>query len=282
MPRRVLLVVNRRKPGADDAGDRAASLIERHGILLGVVDSNKSYRAPEPGSADLIAVLGGDGTLLGTAHRCLASDAPFVGFNIGRVGYMAAFELDALEPRAGELFGDAPLHTRELPLLRARVNGADPIAALNEVVVTAGPPYRMISLRLSFDGVPGPTVDGDGLILATPTGSTAYNASAGGAIVAPGVDAFSLTPIAPHSLSFRPIVVPSSTRVEVEVRSANSLDCDGTSLVADGQVRGRLSAGDVVHLTRDPRSVRFVVDPDTAYWTTLRTKMRWADPPAGR
>ncbi|MEL6740862.1 MAG: NAD(+)/NADH kinase [Planctomycetota bacterium] len=282
MSRRVLLVVNRRKPGADEAARATAAHIDAQGSLIGVVDSNDAYEPPAAGAVDLIAVLGGDGTLLATAQRCLASAAPLAGFNLGRVGYMAAFELAGIAERAPELFGDRPLRERELPLIRGEVNGGEPLVALNEVVVTAGPPYRMISLCLSFDGVPGPTVDGDGLILATPTGSTAYNASAGGAIVSPDVDAFSLTPIAAHSLSFRPIVVPSRTRVEVVVRSANSLDCDGTSLVADGQVRARLVEGDRVVLTRDARSVRFVVDPRTAYWTTLRTKMRWADPPAGR
>lgn len=282
MPRRVLLVVNRRKAEADRAAERLAGLIEQHGKLVGVVDSNAEYEPPGSDAVDLIAVLGGDGTLLGTAHRCIDVGAPLVGLNIGRVGYMAAYEFEQAEACAPALFADDALPTRELPLIHAQVNGDPPLVALNEIVVTAGPPYRMISLCLRLDGVDGPTVDGDGLIYATPTGSTAYNASAGGPIVAPGVDAFSLTPIAAHSLSFRPIVVPSETEVEVLVRSANAMEGEGTTMVADGQHHRRLHEGDRIRLTRDPRSLRFVVDPTSDYWTTLRTKMRWAANPTGR
>jgi NAD+ kinase len=130
----------------------------------------------------------------------------------------------------------------------------------------------------------GPTVNGDGMIVSTPTGSTAYNVSAGGPIVSPDVDALVITPIAAHSLSFRPIVVGAASRIELIMNRVNSSGadgggCAGTTLVLDGQVVCPLAEGDRVVLGLDPRPVRFVRNPRGGYWTTLTEKMHWAAPP---
>jgi NAD+ kinase len=285
----VLVIVNRRKPDAEHALRHVVDLIERHGTLVGVLDAESpDGRVPSPGGVDLIAVLGGDGTLLGAARRHGAMGRPLVGINIGRVGFLAAYELDRVEGAAADLFGTAPLHERSLPELSVAVHNAgvpQPRAtetALNEFVVTAGPPYRMITLRLLIDGHDGPLVSGDGLIVSTPTGSTAYSLSAGGPIVAPGVDAVVLTPIAAHTLSFRPIVVPMASTVEVSVESVNATEEAGTTLVADGQVHHRLREGDRLVFRAGPSRARFVVDPLQSYWDTLQGKMRWAIPPKRR
>src|SRR5690606_8901839 len=115
--------------------------------------------------------------------------------------------------------------------------------ALNDCVVTAGPPYRMIELDVYIDGEPGPTLRGDGVIVSTPIGSTAYNVSAGGPIVSPDLDSFTITPHAAHSLAFRPIVVPSSCEIDLHLRKGNDADDGGTTLVLDGQVDTRLQSG---------------------------------------
>ncbi len=155
--------------------------------------------------------------------------------------------------------------------------------ALNDAVVTAGPPYRMIALTIRIDGQPGPQVAGDGLIVATPIGSTAYNVSAGGPIISPDVSAMVVTPIAPHSLSFRPIVVAGSSTIELTLDRVNDQDdldgpAGGTSLVLDGQLAVRLHAGQRVLIRQNPRQARFVRNPRSSYWHTLIDKMRWAAP----
>jgi NAD+ kinase len=126
-------------------------------------------------------------------------------------------------------------------------------------------------------------VSGDGMIVSTPTGSTAYNVSAGGPIVGPGVDAMTITPIAAHSLSFRPIVVGADSRVELLMLRVNAGRADGqatgTTLVMDGQVSTPLAAGDRITLTRDARPVYFVRNPLGGYWRTLIDKMHWAASP---
>jgi NAD+ kinase len=165
--------------------------------------------------------------------------------------------------------------------------GAD--TALNEIVVTAGPPYRMIGIDLAIDGRRGPRVTGDGVIISTPMGSTAYNVSAGGPIVAPGLDAHVITPIAAHSLSFRPIVVPSSSRLTLTLVRTNGDDeatdpaeTPGTELMFDGQVHHRVRAGDRIEITRSQGSIPLVINGGVSYWQTLMEKMRWAIPPQPR
>ena len=216
----------------------------------------------------------------------MAHGLPLLGVNLGKLGYMAEFDLDALRQHAAAVFGDAPLDVLDRPLLtidavrggRAVVTGV----ALNDVVVTAGPPYRMISLSVRIDGQAGPRIEGDGLIISTPIGSTAYNVSAGGPIVAPDVPAMVVTPIAAHSLSFRPVVVSLDSVVEIGIDRANRADASGTTLVLDGQAAARLLDGDAVRIRRNGKSAKFVRNPEGSYWATLINKMRWAAPPVQR
>ncbi|MFG0304952.1 MAG: NAD(+)/NADH kinase [Phycisphaerales bacterium JB040] len=290
MGRRVVLVVNRRKADAGRAEAAVLSEMRSRGAeLVATIDSDSGHEErPAPGEAfDLVVVLGGDGTLLGSARRFHAGgrgDVPLIGINIGKVGFLSQLELDGLAGIAGRLFGDGELPVRTLPRLEARVHdrGASEaravLSALNDVVVSAGPPFRMIGFGLLLGGSDGPSVSGDGLIASTPVGSTAYNVAAGGPIVAPGVDAYTLTPIAAHSLSFRPIVVPGGVETELSLETVNA----GTTLVADGQVPVGLRAGDRVTVSMRGSPARFVVLDGEDYWVTLRRKMRWAERPARR
>lgn len=289
MPRHLLLLVNREKPDAAAAAREVRALIEQHGVLAGEQDT-ASPDPPDPCGASLIVVLGGDGTLLSQTRRCADLGLPLLGVNFGKLGFLAEFDLASLREQAAYLFSDAALPTRVVHMVRATVYPADGAGprftdvALNECVVTAGPPYRMISLSLRINQEQGPTVNGDGIIVSTPTGSTAYNVSAGGPIVSPDVEALVITPIAAHSLSFRPIVVGAGSRVELQVHRANrgggpGGDGVGTTLVLDGQVTTPLMEGDRVVITRDGRPIRFVRNPLGGYWSTLAEKMQWAAPP---
>lgn len=293
MGRDVLLLTNRDRPDAAAAADEVRDLIGRRGRLVAEADAGLVLSSAEAHGADLIVVLGGDGTLLSEARRYAALGLPMLGVNFGKLGFLAEFDLESLRRQADSLFGGAtPLTTREQSLLRTQVIPTPDIPpsrrwdaallpgeALNECVITAGPPYRLVSIRISIDGHPGPTLGGDGLIVSTPTGSTAYNLSAGGPILAPQVSAFAITPIAAHSLAFRPIVVPATSSIELTVLRANHDRDHGTTLVLDGQMQARLYRGDRVLLTNSDRRVRFVRNPEGNYWSTLIGKLNWAAAP---
>ncbi|MEX2217511.1 MAG: NAD(+)/NADH kinase [Phycisphaerales bacterium] len=302
MPRSVLLLVNRDKPDAVAATEEVRALITRHATLIREEAAKVSPPIADAGGADLIVVLGGDGTLLSQTRRCLDLGLPLLGVNLGKLGFLAEFDLPALREQAPRLFAGEPLPTREDFLVHAAVDsavgqtvgqasrlpaagtaapqGRFSGAALNECVITAGAPFRVISMSMRIDGEPGPAVSGDGIIVSTPTGSTAYNVSAGGPIVAPGSGVVVITPIAAHSLSFRPIIVPASSRIEFTMTRVNTpRDGAGTMLVLDGQVSSPLSTGDTVTVTRDARIARFIRNPARSYWATLTEKMGWAAPP---
>ena len=287
MGRSVLLLVNRAKPGADEAEARVAELIRAHGTLVDAREAMSDEPARDCADVDLIVVLGGDGTLMTVAGRYASAGKPILGVNIGRVGFMAGFDLGSVTRHAPGLFGGGELVTRCVSTLRGEIIDAtgqrvERLEAVNDFVITAGPPYRMITLEILFDGMSGPMVSGDGLVISTPTGSTAYNVSAGGPIVATGVPATVITPIAAHSLSFRPIVVGHEHEIEVRLLDTNQENGGGTELVIDGRARRRLRQGTRVVVRGGGTPIRFVGDPDVSYWQTLMRKMGWAAPPRGR
>lgn len=305
MPRRVILLANRSKPDVIDALAEVRRLIESQGRIVGEFDASE-HAVPEPslttpspdgtnGPADLVVVLGGDGTLLAQSRRCVSLGLPMLGVNLGKLGFMAEFDVESLRDQAPSLFGDHPLQLQDRPLLDVVVRDADGAVkyrgmALNDAVITAGPPFRMISMSLRIDDQAGPSVSGDGMIISTPTGSTAYNVSAGGSIVSPDVDAFAITPIAAHSLAFRPIIVSGKSVIELTMHRVNDNATSmapaseewGTTLVLDGQASTHLHALDVIRLSKHPRPIRFVRNPRGSYWETLVQKLHWGAPPKMR
>ncbi len=291
MRRRTLLLVNHSKPEAVAAAADIRKLIEKYGTLVGELEADNDERTLAfEGKLDLIVVLGGDGTLLGQARRCVNLRVPLLGINLGKLGFIAEFDTHAFADQAKGLLSDAPLLTRELDLVRVEIRPKHSdkprfsALGLNEAVVTSGPPYRMIELGLRLDGVDGPHIIGDGLIVSTPTGSTAYNLSAGGPIISPLVDAMVVTPIAAHSLAFRPIVVPGHAKVELTVIRSNDEDHGhgGTTLVLDGHIQEPLSRGDVVSIVLSDIPAVFVRNPKGDYWRTLVEKLHWAAAPRTR
>lgn len=300
MPRNVLLLVNRGKPEVVGALTEVRALVARHGRMVAELGADQQPITPEQAAGvDLVMVMGGDGTLLSQARRCVPLGLPMLGVNFGKLGFMAEFDLPSLRAQAASLFDGSALVVQDRPVLRVTVHPFRPDAAiasephdepsdlgrtlaLNDAVVTAGPPYRMIQLAMRIDGHPGPRIMGDGLIISTAMGSTAYNASAGGPIVAPEVSAMAITPIAPQSLSFRPVVVSGESAVEILLERANETSSGGTTLVLDGQLSTRLHAGQSVLIRRHPTPIRFVRNTRGSYWATLIDKMRWAAPPAVR
>ncbi len=283
-----MMLVDRSRPEVLGALKDVRAGIGRHAEIIAELETGGDS-LPAPGKAsrgtpqpDLAVVLGGDGTLLSQARRLIGHDLPLVGVNFGRLGFLAEFDLESLQRHAAIVFGPAPpIHDRMILSAEVEDPGgavAHRGVAINDCVVTAGRPFRMIELNLTIDGSPGPVLRGDGVIVSTPVGSTAYNVSAGGPIVDPRLEAMIVTPLAAHSLAFRPFVLSPDCVLRVEVTRGN----EGTSLVLDGQVPVALRTGQTVQIRRDGRRVRFVTNPATTYWQILLDKMRWAAPPTFR
>jgi NAD+ kinase len=227
----------------------------------------------------MVLVLGGDGTLLGMAD-CIAevgSNIPLLGVNFGSLGFLTEVTLPELYPALeAVLAGRVPIEERVM--LHATVRrGGHPFAthlALNDVVVTKGTRARMVDLSVWLDDDFVTRVKADGLIVATPTGSTAYNLAAGGPIVQPAVDALILTPIAPHTLTNRPVVVPANATVRVEPTMD---DRDEVYVTFDGQTTHRLREGDEILARRADVRVRLLRPTTRNYYQVLRTKLKWGE-----
>ena len=278
---RVLLLASRSRPEISRLINDLRQLIEKHAQIIGECepDDQPIKNAHE---FDLAVVLGGDGTLLSQARRVINCGLPLVGVNFGRLGFLAEFDAQSLEQHAKVVFGPNPPIGEQL-ILTAEVCDSSgrclqQDVAINDCVISAGHPFRMIELHLSVDNDQGPSLTGDGVIIATPVGSTAYNVSAGGPIVSPDLDAMIITPIAAHSLAFRPIVVNASASIEIDILRCN----EGTTLVLDGRVTVPLKVGQTVRVKRHARRARFVTNPSSTYWRILLEKMRWAAPPTYR
>jgi NAD+ kinase len=229
-----------------------------------------------PGKVDLIVVLGGDGTLLSVARLVDGLDVPILGVNLGGLGFLTATTLEALFPTLeAVLRGDYTAEERVV-LVAGLTRGGVPVAdqlALNDVVVAKGALGRLIDLEVRADGQPMTAYRADGLIIATPTGSTAYNLSAAGPILFPTMDAVVLTPICSHTLTNRPIVLPASVRLEVTLLT----EAPDVVLSVDGQPGPPVAAGDVVHVRRAGARIRLIRDPRKSYFEVLRTKLKWGE-----
>jgi NAD+ kinase len=230
-----------------------------------------------PRECDLIVVLGGDGTLIGMAGRIAraGTDVPILGVNFGSLGFLTEITLpelyDALE---ATLAGRATLEARAMLATRTIRNNAifaDHIV-LNDIVITKGALSRIIEISVTVGDAPVTRFRADGLIIASPTGSTAYNLAAGGPIVHPAVDAMLLTPIAPHTLTNRPVVIPASSDVHVRPIMEKQ---DEVFVTFDGQAGFPLQAHDLVSVRRAPNALRIVKSAKRSYFELLREKLKW-------
>lgn len=233
-----------------------------------------------PRQVEMMVVLGGDGTLLGTAGRIAQakSDIPILGVNFGSLGFLTEIRIDELTPSLERVLdGTAVFDERAMLAADAYRKGqqVDSRIVLNDVVFTKAALSRMIELSVSVSGGFVTRVKADGLIIASATGSTAYNLAAGGPIVHPMVDALILTPIAPHTLTNRPIVIPGSATVEV-LAHANGTPED-IYVTYDGQSGYPLHEGDIVSVRKSERLLRLVKAPARSYFEVLREKLKWGE-----
>lgn len=267
------LIAREDSQDAADAQRDAALWLTARGRAVELLTRTSTLTA----DLELIVAFGGDGTLLGAAHAIAAAglDIPVLGVNLGRLGFLT--ECSRAEMiGALQAFLDGASRTETRLMLRGRVvRGGRAIAdrlALNDIVVTRGKLSRMIEVDVAVDDLAVTHIKADGVIVATATGSTAYNLSAGGPIVMPTVDALVLTPIAPHALSHRPVVLPAAATVSVTPEIDEQSDIVATF---DGQFGVALEDGDVVTIARAPRALRLVRVSARSHFDMLREKLHW-------
>lgn len=224
--------------------------------------------------AELIVAVGGDGTLLHAARRAARRNVPLLGINRGRLGFLTDISPDHMLEAIDAILGGDYIEERRC-MLEARIGGAADDAsmlALNDVVLQKGETGRMLDFVTSVDGVYVNRHGGDGLIVATPTGSTAYALSCGGPIMHPRVDALVMVPICPHTLSDRPLVLPSSSKIEVR---AETTDECAAYVLCDGERLGTVSDEQTLRVAVAEETVTLLHPRDYNYYELLRSKLNW-------
>ena len=228
--------------------------------------------------SDFAIVLGGDGSIISAGRMLSKSNVPVIGVNLGKLGFLAEFSVNEFKQFFDEIIaGKAKIEKRMLLSCTVLKNGKKQFhsEAINDVFIMAGEPFSTIELKIKVDGQPLAGCVSDGLIISTPTGSTAYNLSAGGPILAGRMEAMVVTAICPHSLSFRPIVINADSIIEVASVKINP----GTTVMIDGQVPYKLSADEIVKIEKHPGRFLIVNNPMRTQWDTLATKLNWAEKP---
>ncbi|HTR62590.1 MAG TPA: NAD(+)/NADH kinase [Candidatus Binataceae bacterium] len=277
------LVVKRNQPKALSIAQKLAHYIRsRHTSPIAEteiatrIDAEPVSREQLAERADFVIVLGGDGTLLGVARLTAARGTPILGVNLGGLGFLTQVAVDEAQQAVDRMLrGDFEVDRRitlEVLVQRATndLRRMDRFVAVNDVVLNRGPLGRMLQLEVRANGEPFCTYRADGLIIATPTGSTAYALSAGGPIVFPTLGVVVLAPICPHTLSNRPIVLPDSFEIEVRVKVS---DHDAT-LTVDGQESSMVGAEDSIRVKRGSHGVS-LVRSEHGYFEVWRNKLRW-------
>lgn len=229
-----------------------------------------------PPQADLVVVLGGDGTLISGARLVGDHEVPILGVNLGSLGFLTEITLNELYPALESwLKGDYSISERMM--LRAAVVRDGKVIeehqVLNDAVINKGALARIIDLETTVNGAYLTTFKADGLIISTPTGSTGYTLSANGPIVHPELDCLIITPICPHTLTNRPIVMASDVLVSVELKSVN----EDVLLTLDGQVGVELKHGDVIRIRKAEHRTRLIMSRSKDYFEVLRTKLKWGE-----
>jgi NAD+ kinase len=223
---------------------------------------------------DLLLVFGGDGTILRIAREIAGLETPILGINVGALGFLTAVPSSQLAVAMRQIWaGEFSLETRPLIEATGQMHGTIVTqAALNDFVITRGITSRMIQLEVRVNDQELTCYRCDGLIVSSPTGSTGYSLSAGGAIISPEAEVFSLTPICPHTLNNRSVIVSLNATVQVRVRSEKV----ETILTADGQVPVPLATNDTITIRRSPRTVSLMHLADSSFFKTLRQKLSWS------
>lgn len=246
------------------------------GECIGALAGQTRKREELPAQSDLLIVLGGDGTLLSAARLAADRKVPILAVNLGGLGFLTTVSQDDLYLILEEIFSSKHRISERVMLEAEIVRGGSVIRrqiALNDAVINKAALARIMDLELRINGEYVTTYKADGLILSTPTGSTAYSLAAGGPIVYPNVAAFIVTPICPHTLTNRPLVIPDSVKIEIDFQAEDN----AVFLTLDGQVGIELARGDHIVVRRAPEKLRLVRPAKKTYFEILRSKLKWGE-----
>lgn len=224
-------------------------------------------------NSDILVTLGGDGTLISTARRSFTYEIPILGVYAGNLGFLADINIDELDGFVAKLVNQ-DYRVDERAILEAKfVQNTKEVTryAFNDIVVTRDSVSNMIQVETLVDSKAFNTYNGDGVIVSTPTGSTAYNLSAGGPVLFPLTNVFALTPICPHSLTQRPVVMPGEYSIEMKTPNDKSL------IIIDGQDKHELEAGESIHIKLATKRVRLIHREEFNYFEVLKEKLRWGE-----
>jgi NAD+ kinase len=277
--RSVAFYVNLHRPRALEFARGAAAIAASRGIDVALADEDAELvdiGTPQSSLADaeLVVTFGGDGTLLRAMRFAVPLDVPVFGVNTGRLGFLTEIdEHDNVLTELADVF-DGAFRVEERLALEATVNGEGAHFALNDVVVRRASNARMAPFGLALDGETIASLPSDGIIVATPTGSTAYFLSAGGPIISPGVDALGIAALLPHTLFARPLIVPTSSTIAITVDSESM----HANLDIDGLLAGDLAPGDTVTVRRGPRPAKFARTRPNGFFSRLEEKLQWGVP----
>lgn len=280
--KRVAIIANTTRERAIKAAVVAIGLLKAKGVEIIVDESTAGHLGEESAHcrvaskddfgklADVVITFGGDGTLLSIARLLIHADVPIMGINVGRLGFLAEFSADEV-PEAIECLLSGAYRIVDRSTLVVETEALRGIA-INEILVERSAEAKMISVRAYVDDHHVADYSADGVIIATPTGSTAYSLAAGGPIVAPSAAALCITPIAPHTLTLRPLIINDDSEVRLELLHPNAV----AQIVADGMVVGTIGSQHHVLIRKSAQRVKLIKRAESTYFDLLREKLLWS------
>jgi len=274
---RLIIFADTQKNNVGSAVDEFSEFVKGKAEIVASCDV-RSFRPQILKGCDYAVVFGGDGSIISAARALSDRKVPVIGVNLGKLGFLAEFSVEELKDYFDQIAsGKARIERRMMLKCRVMRDGKQIFSskAINDVFITAGIPFRMIQLLIKVDDQALAGCVSDGLIISTPTGSTAYNLSTGGPILSGKMEAMVITPICPHSLSFRPIVIGGDSKTEIVGLQVN----EGTAVSIDGQLSQSLSAGDIIEVAKEDSSFLVVNNPVRSQWDTMAAKLGWAEKP---
>lgn len=273
----IALFPNTSKKQSKNLAIGVQEFLSNHGITVVTEDEEaklinaKPISEVDPKQIQFLISMGGDGTMLRLAHKYHLLDAPMLGINLGHLGFMADIPISDIYPSLQDLInGSYKIHERVM--IQGETLQGHHCFAVNDIVVHRAKNPSLVEIAIHVDGIYLNTFEADGIIIATPNGSTAYSLAAGGPIISPDLEALVLTPISPHTISNRPIVLTANQEIQIQYLS----DYDPVEIRADGLEHHHLQTGDVFRITRHPKNFKLVSLLRRDYFSTLRTKLGWS------